>query len=185
MTIGHQYFGQFEDKYVIDAINALTGLKAMFNLPSVEDRDKISEMFYGGEISPKQASFANRDIPRQEAVMKVGKSDPVRVRIPEVKKASVTREQLETYVDKIYRQEWYYDPGELQDKSKARSIYEPPRQKADDSKPPRPGAAADSRTGRKTRVPDKAGQSNKWKRISRNLPVGAEHADEDGGARGD
>ena len=36
VTIGHQYFGQFEDKYVIDAINALTNFKAMFNLPGRE-----------------------------------------------------------------------------------------------------------------------------------------------------
>jgi hypothetical protein len=148
VTIGHQYFGQFEDKFVVDAINALTKLKAMFNLPGREDRDKITKMFYGGEISDRQASFANADIPKQEAVMKVIKGSPQRVRIPDVNTPKVSRDRLNEYITKLYEQPWYYDPHGVTEAHKKKSIYDD--QKAGNPKPPRKGAKADKRATVKT-----------------------------------
>jgi hypothetical protein len=166
VTIGHQYFGQFEDKYVVDAINALTNLKAMFNLPGREDRDKITKMFYGGEISDRQASFANADIPKQHAVIKVGKGSPQRVKIPDIKSPKVSREQLESYIMKLYEQPWYYDPRTIQDKLKVKSIYDTPGTKGTDPKTPQPRAATNRRPGRKAGVSDKGNDSSKWKNVS-------------------
>lgn len=166
VTIGHQYFGQFEDKYVVDAINALTNLKAMFNLPGREDRDKITKMFYGGEISDRQASFANADIPKQHAVIKVGKGAPQRVKIPDVKTPPVSKEQLESYIMKLYEQPWYYDPREIQDNLKSKSAYEPPRTERTDSKTSQSGTKTNRRTGRKAGVSDSGNDNSKWKDVS-------------------
>jgi len=166
VTIGHQYFGQFEDKYVVDAINALTNLKAMFNLPGREDRDKITRMFYGGEISDRQASFANADIPKQHAVIKVGKGSPQRVKIPDVKTPIVSKEQLESYIMRLYEQPWYYDPREIQDQLKAKSIYDATRTQGVDTEAPKPRTTTNRRTGRKAGVSDKGNNSSKWKDVS-------------------
>lgn len=146
VTIGHQYFGQFEDKYVVDAINVLTSFKAMFNLPGRDDRDKITKMFYGGEISDRQASFANADIPKQHAVIKVSKGNAQRVKIPEVKSPKISKDQLEEYIAKLYEQPWYYDPREIQDKLKSAHDH----QETGDSKPPRKRKVANKRTTVKT-----------------------------------
>jgi hypothetical protein len=166
VTIGHQYFGQFEDKYVIDAINALTNLKAMFNLPGREDRDKITKMFYGGAISDRQASFANADIPKQHAVIKVGKGSPQRVKIPDVKTPSVSPEQLEAYIMKLYQQPWFYNPRAVQDKLKAKSIYDTPGTQGADPKAPRPRTPANRRPSRKAGISDKRDDNSKWKDVS-------------------
>lgn len=146
VTIGHQYFGQFEDKYVVDAINALTKLKAMFNLPGREDRDKITKMFYGGEISDRQASWANADIKKQHAVIKVLKDSPERVRIPDVKEPKVDRAQLEAYIAKLYEQPWYYNPHDITEKLK--SIHDD--QTTGDIEPPRKRTKAHRRATIKT-----------------------------------
>lgn len=148
VTIGHQYFGQFEDKFVVDAINGLTKFKAMFDLPGREDRDKITKMFYGGEISDRQASFANADIPKQEAVMKVIKGKPQRVRIPDVDTPKVSKDRLNEYITKLYEQPWYYDPHEVTEAHKQKSIYDD--QATRDSKPPRKGTKANKRASVKT-----------------------------------
>jgi len=138
VTIGHQYFGQFEDKYVVEAINALTKLKAMFNLPGREDRDQITRMFYGGEVSDRQASFANADLPRQHAVIKTGKVSPQRVRIPDVPKPAITKDQLDSYINKIYEQPWYFEPNKIQEAIKKKSIYAQPNIQPRPPKNPRP-----------------------------------------------
>jgi hypothetical protein len=181
VTIGHQYFGQFEDKYVIDAINALTNFKAMFNLPGREDRDKITKMFYGGDISDRQASFANADIPKQHAVIKVGKENPQRVKIPEVKSPPVSKEQLEAYIARIYEQPFYYDPQGIQIKPERN---EPPRTKTVDTKPARPRTSTNRKPDSKPRVSGKGSQTNKWKAVSKVVPVSPEHADENGEPEG-
>jgi len=113
VTIGHQYFGQFEDKYVVDAINALTKMKGMFNLPGREDRDKVTKMFYGGDISDRQASFANADLPQQHAVLKILKGGPQRVRIPDVPPARSSDADLREYIARIFDQPWYYNPRDV------------------------------------------------------------------------
>lgn len=148
VTIGHQYFGQFEDKYVVDAINALTKLKAMFNLPGREDRDKITKMFYGGEISDRQASWANADLPKQYAVIKVGKVSPQRVRIPDVDSPKVSKEDLNAYITKLYEQPWYYNPHDITATHKKKSIYD--GQTTGDTKPSRKGKVAHKRAPVKT-----------------------------------
>lgn len=179
VTIGHQYFGQFEDKYVVDAINALTNFKAMFNLPGREDRDKITKMFYGGDISDREASFANADIPKQHAVIKVGKGNAQRVKIPEVKSPKISKEQLEKYVARIYEQPWYYDPRDIQ-----KLTYEPARTQTNNPRPAKARTKTHSKPDSKPRLPDKGSKTNKWEAVSKNLPVGKEHAGEDGGTEG-
>src|SRR6185503_995339 len=53
VTLAHKYFNQFEDKYVLDAINTLCKLKIAFYMPNREDRDKFVRMAYGGELADR------------------------------------------------------------------------------------------------------------------------------------
>ena len=84
VIVSHQYFKQFEDPYILDAILNLTKVKIFFNIPSRTDRDLITKNLYGGDISDRDASWANSDLPKQTAVVKVGKDSPKRIKIPDV-----------------------------------------------------------------------------------------------------
>lgn len=110
VALAHQYFKQFEDPYILDAILNLTKIKVMFQLPGREDRDKITKMFYGGDISDRDASFNNSNIPKQYAVIKVNKNLPCRVMIPDVETPNI---DLKPYIEKIYQQPFYHHPKDL------------------------------------------------------------------------
>lgn len=146
-TIGHQHFGQFQDDYILNSVMELTHTKAMFNLPGREDRDKITHMFYGGDIPEREASWANADLPKQEAVIKAGKFPPQRVRIPDVKDVELTEGGLERYVRKLYEQPWYYNPRDILEKQKVNSIYDTPVR----DEPPRKRKVADRKTASNTK----------------------------------
>jgi hypothetical protein len=117
LTLGHQHFGQFSDESILNAVMVNAPLKAMFNLPGREDRDRIVRMFYGGEISDRDASWANADLPKQYAVIKAGKFAPQRVRIPDIKDPYQGVKDVDkilfSYLTKIYSQPWYKTPEEI------------------------------------------------------------------------
>jgi len=70
VTVAHQYFGQFEDKTVLDAVKNLTKIKVMFNTPNPSDRlEMVKSLGYGGDIPPALAQYANQDLPKQTAVV--------------------------------------------------------------------------------------------------------------------
>jgi hypothetical protein len=85
VILSHQYFKQFEDQYILDAILNLTKVKIFFNIPSRADRDILVKNMYGGDISDREASWTNSDLPKQHCVIKIGKQPPKRIRIPDVK----------------------------------------------------------------------------------------------------
>src|SRR5207237_892539 len=83
VAVAHQYFAQFEDKHVLDAVKQLCKIKVMFNTPNPADRlEMIKALGYGGDIPASLAAFANADLPKQYAVIKKGKKPPIRIRIP-------------------------------------------------------------------------------------------------------
>jgi hypothetical protein len=89
VIISHQYFKQFEDPYILDAILNLTKVKIFFNIPSRADRDILTKNMYGGEITDREASWANADLPKQNCVIKIGKQPPRRIRVPDVKDVKI------------------------------------------------------------------------------------------------
>ena len=151
VTLAHQYTKQFEDPYIHSAIMANCKITAMFNITMAEDRDYISKQFYGGDISPEDASDANSDLAKQHAVIKVPKRPARRVRIPDIKPPPVTAGQLDSYIKQIYKQEWYHAAN------RKTTIY---------SEPTRPGTQANRRAGSTAGVSDKGSQDNGFKTIS-------------------
>src|SRR6185503_7094577 len=83
VTLAHQYFKQFEDPHVLDAVKNLAKIKVMFNTPNHADRlEMVKALGYGGDIPPLMASYANSDLPKQYAIIKSAKQSPVSVKIP-------------------------------------------------------------------------------------------------------
>ena len=115
ITLAHQYNDQFEDKFVLSAIKANCKITAQFNVTMTEDRDDVSKQFYGGDINPKDASYANSDLPVQTAVIKPLKGKPVRVMIPTVKEPPISKEELQTYIRELYKNDWYHNAKQLKE----------------------------------------------------------------------
>lgn len=177
VTLGHQYTAQFEDKYVLNSVLANCKITAMFNVRMTEDRDLISKQFYGGDIDPYDASYANANLPVQYAVMKSLKGKPVRVKIPNVQAPPVSRKELKEYIRKLYSsQPWYHDAGKFKEPLEN----EAPRPTTKNTKTARTRTPANRRPSGKTGLPDKRSQVNKWTEVSENLPVGEKYADQDG-----
>jgi hypothetical protein len=121
VTLAHQYFSQFEDKYVLDAIKAGTDIKIMFNTPSYDDRmEMIKALGYGGDIPHEVATFANQNLPKQQAIIRIGKDDPKRITIPDVKSAKVDSKVEKDFIAKLLTQEWNYSPAEIREQINAR-----------------------------------------------------------------
>lgn len=114
MTLAHQYNKQFEDEYVLNAIYANSKITVQFNTPSYHDRKMIAQQFYGGDISPEYAQFVNADLPKQTAIIKVDKSDPVRVKAPTIKEPNVSASELKEFIESIYTQPFYHEAEDLE-----------------------------------------------------------------------
>lgn len=119
VTIAHQYFKQFEDGFVLDAVKNLCKHKIMFNTPNPVDRKlMVQALGYGGEIPISLAEFANADLPKQYAVVKKGKTPPVRIRIPDVK--TPNPKGFDDYIKSILNNEWNYTPNQVKAQTQKR-----------------------------------------------------------------
>lgn len=114
LTLAHHTAAQFKkDPEVYDSIKTNCDMTVEFYVRSRKDRDDIAGEMYGGEIDPKDASYANSNLPRQTAVIKIGKESPARTRIADVPAPKVTKAELDSYVSKLYENDWYYDTDKL------------------------------------------------------------------------
>ncbi len=119
VTIAHQYFRQFEDGMVLDAVKNLCKHKVMFNTPNPVDRKlMVQALGYGGEIPIALAEFANADLPKQYAVIKQGKKPPIRIRIPDVK--TPEPKGFKDYVAGLLNNKWNYTPNEVRNQIQTR-----------------------------------------------------------------
>jgi hypothetical protein len=85
VTVAHQYFRQFEDATVLDAVKNLTKMKIMFDTPNPQDRlEMVRALGYGGDIPAPLAAYANSNLPKQTAIVKKPKQTPVRIKIVDV-----------------------------------------------------------------------------------------------------
>lgn len=109
VTIAHQYFSQFEDKYILDAVKNLTKIKIMFHTPGYEDRrEMIKALGYGGDIPHEMATYANQNLPKQQAIIKIGKDSPKRIKIPDVPDIDIKYDVAE-----FLNNDWNYQPKEI------------------------------------------------------------------------
>ncbi len=118
VTLAHQYFGQFEDKSVLDAVKNLTKIKVMFNTPNPSDRlEMVKALGYGGDIPPMMAAYANQDLPKQFAIVKKGKEPPKRVRIPDVPDITLDKKIEKDFINKCLLHDWNYTPDEVKEQN--------------------------------------------------------------------
>jgi len=178
VTLAHQYTKQFEDEYILHSVMANCKITAMFNVRMAKDRDLISNEFYGGKIIPEDASDANADLPKQNAVIKALKGSPKRVRIPDIKSPPITTDELHNYIKGIYQQDWYHNAKELK-----KQLDEPIGEKTTNPRSPKPGATSNRRTGGKTRIPNDGDEGSIWKTLPENLPVSQKHAGKNDGPK--
>lgn len=162
VTLAHHTAAQFgRDPEVYDSIKTNCDMTVEFYVKSRKDRDEIAGEMYGGDIDPKDASFANSNLSKQTAVIKLGKDNPVRERIPDVPTPKVTKDELTNYLLELYRNDWYYDSDKLNQHTN-----ESTRETRADSNPSQPRAKTNRRTGRKAGVPNDGDNSSKWKDVS-------------------
>jgi hypothetical protein len=124
-TLSHQYYGQFEDKQVLEAVENLCKIKVMFYTPNVTDRQRMVKDMYTDELK-KQASDAQFSLKKQHAVIKIGKEPPVTVRIADVPDVQVSKADLDAYKLKIYQSNpWYRTPEAIQEELNKRFAVSP------------------------------------------------------------
>jgi hypothetical protein len=116
VTIAHQYFKQFEDAQVLDAVKNLTKIKVMFNTPNHSDRlEMIKALGYGGDIPHEMATYANQNLPKQQAIIKVGKDSPRRIKIPDVPDIKIDKKVEEEFTLRLLANPWNFTPREVRD----------------------------------------------------------------------
>ncbi len=121
VTIAHQYFKQFEDPYILDALKNGPKLKVMFNTPNPHDRLEMMKLLgYGGEIPPSIAQYTNQDLPKQYAIIKKVKDSPLRVRIPDVKDIELDKRKLDEYVFQCLTHPWNFTPDQIREQMERR-----------------------------------------------------------------
>lgn len=141
VTVAHQYFKQFEDALVLDAVKQLCKYKIMFDVPNPADRlEMIKLLGYGGEIPPSVAQYANQNLPKQNAIVKPAKGTPQRIKIVNVPDVKVSRKALDDYIFKIINQPWYMHPEDIRGQMEKRFYDAKPAVRPSS---PRKGAKAD------------------------------------------
>jgi hypothetical protein len=140
LTLAHHTAAQFkQNPEVYDSIKTNCDMTVEFFTKSRKDRDEIAGEMYGGDINPKDASYANSNLPKQTAVIKIGRDSPVRTRITNVPTPKVSKDELRDYILGLYENPWYYDSDKLNERKNIQS--------------PTPRKASDRQTASKTSVP--------------------------------
>jgi hypothetical protein len=184
VTLAHHAAKQFDDPAVYASIKTNSDMTVLFYVRGRDDRDDIAAEMYGGEINPKDASYANSNLPRQHAVIRLGKEPPRRTRLPDVSTPDISKEALKNYIVDLYHRltelGWYRDSD-----ADPETTYEPRRAENPHQRTASARTPAASKTGGPNRVPDGKAYTRKFQTLSGNLPVGKQHAAEDGKSEGD
>jgi len=116
----------------------------MFNTREPKDRLEMMESLgYGGQIPPAVAAYTNKDLPRQSAIIKKNKEEPVRVRMEDTPDVKISQEKLDAYIQKLLEQPWYLTKKEIKDQINER-IKDPINERKNPVRP-QPPKAPDSK----------------------------------------
>lgn len=178
VTLAHHYAKQFSPDFY-ESLKVNTGMTVQFYIKGRDTRDDISSELYGGDINPKDASYANSNLSKQHAVIKIGKGAPKRERLPDVPTPQITKEDFDGFIINMYQHltelGWYKEP--------IFTNYEPRSEERTHQAPPEPRAKTDSKAGGKNRVPDADEFSSQFKDVSFDVSGSEQHAPKDGGAK--
>jgi hypothetical protein len=175
VTLAHHTASQFTDPAVYDSIKTNCDMTVEFYTRSRKDRDEMAGEMYGGDIDPKDASYANSNLPKQTAVIKFGKNAPVRVRIPDVVAPKISAQRLLEYTVDLYHRGselgWYWDTDKLT---------EPNYEAGDNRNAARPRAKDDRPANNKAARPRSTGSTQRWQVLPEDLPGRKRPASKDG-----
>lgn len=184
VTLAHHAAKQFDDPAVYASIKTNSDMTVLFYVRGRDDRDDIAAEMYGGDINPKDASYANSNLPKQHAVIRLGKEPPKRVRLPDVPTPDISKEALTSYTVDLYHRltglGWFRESD-----SEPETAYDPRRAKAPHQRTATVRTPASGKTNRPRSVPDGAAYTRKFQTLSGNLPSGQQHAAADGEPEGD
>ena len=111
-TVSHQYYSQFEDKVVLDAIENLCKIKVMFYTPNSQDRQRMIRDMYTGDLK-LTAGDAHATLKKQHAVIKIGKEPPQTVAIRDINTPDISADVLGRWKEeKIYKANPWYRTAE-------------------------------------------------------------------------
>jgi hypothetical protein len=179
VTLAHHTAKQFDDPAVYASIKQNCDMTVQFYTRSRADRDDIAGEMYGGDIDPKDASYANSNLSKQQAVIKIGKGSPIRTRLPDVPTPDISTQELTNYIIDLYHRltamDWYHDADKITEPT-----YEPRAEKRANQASPKPRTPPDSKTGSKNRIPNGEDYASKFKAVSFDLPEREQHAPKDG-----
>lgn len=124
-TVSHQFYGQFEDKFIMDAIENLCGIKVLFNTRNSVDRNRMIRDMYTGALRD-QASDAFIALKKQHAVIKIGEEPPVSLRIADVPTVNISKIQFDEFKTNIYTSNsWYRTQAQIQEEINNRFAIQP------------------------------------------------------------
>ena len=151
--IAHHGFSQFKDRDVLESIKGGCRIKMMFNISNYRDRlEMVEDLGYGGDIPPILAAYANQNIPKQTMIIKKDKETPVRIRVPDVPDVKISKEKVDSYIEKILSNKWYLTKEKITDQINARSIRK-------DSKSSQRSSSSHDKSAQSDRVPGRGNPS--------------------------
>lgn len=139
LTIAHHFNEQFDNRKVFNSIVNNARIKMMFNTPEPDNRQfAMKALGYGGDISPRDAAFANQDLPLRYAIIKKNKEKPKRIRTLDVNPLPPVSKE---FLNEIFNQPFY---GDISTTSAHIESFE--RREAHDSAPVEPAVVPRRRT---------------------------------------
>lgn len=104
LTIAHQGFDQIEDPFILAAIRRSAKNKILFYAASHADRYAMCrDMNYGGELPMEQVTYTLGSTPKQEAVVRIGKLNPVLTSIKQWPDPTVSPKEIDEFVKQLYK----------------------------------------------------------------------------------
>ena len=119
--ISHQYFKQFEDSYILDAVKQLCKIKVAFFQPDSGERMETVKQMFGGDLKDRDVSYALGNLRKQHCVIKKPKEGAMIVRVPDVPDID---SDLKPYLETIYKNPVYKIPEEILEEQKRRISYD-------------------------------------------------------------
>jgi hypothetical protein len=87
------------------------------------------------------ASYANSNLPKQYAVVAVSKQPPVRVRIPDVPDAKISKEVEQSFISNCLSHQWNFTPQQIREQMKKRF-----NEQTTNTRPPKERTTPDRKT---------------------------------------
>ena len=112
-VLAHQHLGQLRDTLVREAIVNCTGIKCGFYIEHPPEREEVMKMLgYGGELSPKDVAFNLSFQQKQTMVLRLGKTSPTLVKVPDVPDSTGDVGKL---IDTLFKDPRYFTLKDIKD----------------------------------------------------------------------